>query len=123
MPECGRSWRDIWDWGPAQEASGEDWMLPYLAELLDDPCDAVRFVARRSVRSREPYRDFEFDFQDQSESRRERAADLIEQWRSNRSPLLKGRADLLLDEFGDVVKWEFQRLLKFRDQRDMTLAE
>jgi DNA primase large subunit len=83
----------------------------------------VRFVARRSVRSREPYRDFEFDFQDQSESRRERAADLIEQWRSNRSPLLKGRADLLLDEFGDVVKWEFQRLLKFRDQRDMTLAE
>ena len=29
-------------WGPAQEASGTDWLPLYLALLLDDPYPAVR---------------------------------------------------------------------------------
>ena len=39
-------------WGPAIEASGgAAWMRPFLAHLLDDPYDAVRFVAARSLRA------------------------------------------------------------------------
>ncbi len=37
-------------WAPAQEASGTDWMAPYLGRLLDDPYYVVRFNAARSLR-------------------------------------------------------------------------
>ena len=38
-------------WAPAQQASGTDWMAPHLAQLLDDPYDAVRSSLRaRSAR-------------------------------------------------------------------------
>ncbi|MGB0580800.1 MAG: multiheme c-type cytochrome, partial [Limisphaerales bacterium] len=39
-------------WQPAQQASKHDWMAPFLANLLDDEYDAVRFIASRLVRSR-----------------------------------------------------------------------
>ena len=38
-------------WPAAQEASGTDWMAPYLGRLLDDPYYVVRFNAARSLRS------------------------------------------------------------------------
>jgi len=40
-------------WEPAREASGEAWLAPYLALLLEDPYSAVRFVASRSLTSLE----------------------------------------------------------------------
>jgi hypothetical protein len=110
-------------WKPAQEASGEEWMIPYLAELMDDPYDAVRYVTRRSIRSRAAYQEFKFDFLQPSDKRRERAAALLTKWRGNVPPFLKGREDLLFDESGQIIRSDFQRLLKFRDKRDMTLAE
>jgi hypothetical protein len=36
-------------WSAAQEASGTDWMAPYLGRLLDDPYYVVRFNAARSL--------------------------------------------------------------------------
>lgn len=38
-------------WDAAQQASGTDWMAPYLSRLLDDPYYVVRFNAARSLRS------------------------------------------------------------------------
>jgi nitrate/TMAO reductase-like tetraheme cytochrome c subunit len=35
----------------AQQAAGTDWLVPYLARLLDDPYYAVRFGAARSLRT------------------------------------------------------------------------
>ena len=49
-------------WPPAQQASGTDWMAPHLAQLLDDPYDAVRFVAARSMRTLPGFSGFTFDF-------------------------------------------------------------
>jgi len=37
-------------WSPAREISGTQWMVPYLATLLADPYDAVRFNAQRTLR-------------------------------------------------------------------------
>ena len=49
-------------WAPALEASGTGWQLPILGVLLDDPYDAVRYVATRSA-SRHPGADLsEYDF-------------------------------------------------------------
>lgn len=36
-------------WEPARQASGTQWMVPYLCTLLVDPYDAVRFRAQRSL--------------------------------------------------------------------------
>ena len=39
-------------WEPARRASGGDWLAPHLAQLLDDPYPAVRYLAWRSLRRR-----------------------------------------------------------------------
>lgn len=49
-------------WSAAQHVAGNDWQAPLLAELLDDPYAAVRFVAHRSLRSLPGYADFSYDF-------------------------------------------------------------
>lgn len=38
-------------WNAAQRASGTAWMVPILTTLLDDPYEAVRFIAERSLRT------------------------------------------------------------------------
>ncbi|KLU01901.1 TPR domain protein [Rhodopirellula islandica] len=38
-------------WAPAQEASGTEWMEPYLLLALNDPYDAIRIVAEKSLRT------------------------------------------------------------------------
>ena len=47
-------------WKPAQAASGTDWMLPHLAQLLDDPYDAVRFIAGRSLGTLPEFGSFQY---------------------------------------------------------------
>src|SRR5262249_30580426 len=36
-------------WAPAHEATGSDWLVPYLVDLMDDRYDAVRMIASRSL--------------------------------------------------------------------------
>lgn len=63
-------------WRAAQDVSGNDWQAPLLAELLDDPYAAVRFVAHRSLRSLPGFAAFSYDFVAPPEARkaaRERA--------------------------------------------------
>ena len=48
-------------WKPAQQASGSRWLAPWLAVAMDDPYDAVRFIAGRSLRTLPGYEGFEFD--------------------------------------------------------------
>jgi len=43
-------------WDPARTASGTRWMVPYLCMLLQDPYDAVRFRAQRSLQRYAEYR-------------------------------------------------------------------
>ena len=38
-------------WPPAQQASGSDWIAPFVAPLLSDPYAVVRTVAARSIRT------------------------------------------------------------------------
>ncbi|MBG85514.1 MAG: C cytochrome precursor [Verrucomicrobiales bacterium] len=50
-------------WKPAVEASkAETWVQPYLARLLKDPYDAVRYIAARSLRTFDGHRGFEYDY-------------------------------------------------------------
>ena len=49
-------------WPPAQRVSGTAWMAVPLAMLLNDPYDAVRFIAGRSLRSVPGFEGFQYDF-------------------------------------------------------------
>ena len=49
-------------WKPAQQASQTHWMAPFLAELLNDPYSAVRFIAGRSLESLPGFEKLGYDY-------------------------------------------------------------
>ncbi len=67
-------------WEPALEASGSGWQAPLIAPLLDDPYDAVRFIAGRSMRRLLGLATFDYDFLYPSEQRRAAAAQILQSW-------------------------------------------
>jgi len=58
-------------WDAAQRVSGNDWQALLLAELLDDPYSAVRFVAHRSLRTLPGFANYDYDFLAPPAERRE----------------------------------------------------
>ncbi len=48
-------------WAPAQQASGNDWIAPFVAPLLADPYAVVRTVAARSIRTLPGFEGFPVD--------------------------------------------------------------
>jgi hypothetical protein len=65
-------------WAPAQRTAGTSWMLPYLTRLMDDPYDAVRIIAFRSLRTLPGFENSEFAELDPP-ARRAAAIAVIEQ--------------------------------------------
>ena len=110
-------------WPPAQEASGADWQARFLAVLLADPYDAVRFIAHRSLCTTDGFSDFDYDFVESDfQAARQRA---IEQWRKQRQQAGQSvdARELIKDPAGEVPEDIFDRLLKHRDDRRVHLAE
>src|SRR5262249_28122519 len=55
-------------WDPAKKISGEDWLAPYLAQLISDPYPAVRYIANHSLDALGQFRDIKLDFTAPAES-------------------------------------------------------
>jgi Cytochrome c552 len=73
-------------WGPAQHASGGDnWMAPYLALLLTDSYDAVRYIAGRSLRTLPGLEALPYDFVARPDARAEARVHALELWRGSRT--------------------------------------
>ena len=108
-------------WQPALEASRNDWVPPVLAQLLNDPYDAVRFLANRSLKAQPGFESFEFDFMGSPEYRLQKAAEVMQQWQATGGRI--ENAALLISPGGNLVRAEFQRLLEARDDRVVVLAE
>lgn len=106
-------------WGPALEASRSDWQAPLLAPLLDDPYDAVRFIAARSLRALPDNAGITYDFLDPPDRRRAAAAQVIRSW-SPRSRELPPRF-FAID--GSPNTELVRRLLADRDDRPIHLVE
>jgi len=111
-------------WKPAQQASGTDWMLPHLAQLLDDPYDAVRFIAGRSLRTLPEFGSFEYDFAAAADRRRDAQRRVMTAFARVRGRLPRpGDPRLLLTPEGDVDVPGTLALLKLRNNRNMLLRE
>ena len=116
-------------WEAAREASGAtgdaDWMIPYLAELLDDPYDSVRFVALLALRKRAEFARFDYNFVGTAEERRAAAQRAGERGIYTHGPSgVEGNGTaVLLDASGALEREAFARLLRERDDRPIALHE
>ena len=105
-----------------QQASGTDWMLPFLAPLLIDPYDAVRFIAHRSLRGLPGFQDFEFDFLAPDVVRQQAVATASRRWLS-RGGSRSRKPELLFDADGRFDRETMERLYGQRDDGRVHLEE
>ena len=99
-------------------------MAPYLAQLLEDPYDAVRFIAYRSLRSLPHFQDFQYDFVDEREAHslaRLAALDIWNRTRGDQSYPKGGKVLINPDGSPQQDLWDY--LLKQRDDRPISLGE
>jgi len=107
-------------WAPAQEASGADWLAPVLAELLDDPYDAVRGVAEQSLRTFPGSADIAYDFVADPPARRAAIDEFLRRWAAlTHTP----NPALLINDDGTIDTATWMRLRTNRDERDVELLE
>ena len=107
-------------WKPAHEASENEWIAPYLAQLLNDPYDAVRFIAHRSIKRLPAFDGFEFDYVSSAENRKARSEAARRTWERSSvrpSPMT------LINEDGELETKRFTELLKRRNDKPMYLIE
>lgn len=113
-------------WHPAQQASGTAWMPPILAQLLDDPYDAVRFLAGRSLRSTPGFSDLPYDFVAPRQERYAAQLSVMRAWdaagRGTSTPVM-GRSALLLTPDGSLRVNDMLAIVKERNDRPMLLRE
>ena len=108
-----------------QEASGTEWMLPYLAKLLEDPYDAVRFNAVRSLQTLAGYEDFEHDFVAPADEHAKARQSLLEGWAAAASEKDSRERfqHLLLRPDGSLRQNAFENLSAYRNDKHVILAE
>lgn len=109
-------------WAPAREASGESWLVPLLAELVDDPYDAVRIVAERAIRKHGGYEPLAIDPVPPPWQREKLAPRVLARWRELRPPDARGPTPFFTDA-GEPDAATFARLLAARDGRPVHLLE
>ena len=102
----------------AIESSGPGWQAAYLAELLDDPYDAVRYIAGRSLRSHDGFEDFEYDYVANTEQLEAK----VDEARERASSSGVNRADLRISSGRLDQDWA-ERLTLIRNDRDISIDE
>ncbi|MCH2171903.1 C cytochrome precursor [Myxococcota bacterium] len=111
-------------WGPARQASGDSWMPPYLAALMFDPYDAIRYIAKKSLSKYPEFEGLSYDIFAPREDRRAIVDSLVRHWTtaSPRSERPTSEA-ILFNANGEIDNRAFHQLLSRRDNRPVTLAE
>lgn len=111
-------------WKPAQEVSGSDWLAPFVARLIDDPYGVVRYVAGRSLKSLPTFERFDFDFLAPPEELAAASKTVVRDWqRQQNKPPSRTGPQVLIGSDGKVAEPAVQWLLKYRDNRPVTIKE
>ena len=111
-------------WEPAQQASGTSWIPPYLALLLDDPYDAVRFITSRSLDTLPGFTGFTFNFVAPASAREAMRVKALEIWRrANAATDRRIDATLLINVDGTFNAPVVNRLLQERNTRRLVYRE
>ena len=83
-------------WQPAQQASGNDWLAPFLAETLTDPYDVVRYIGGRSLGTLPGFKDIRYDFVGAQDARVMARDRVLTLWQSNLPVVPKSRREAIL---------------------------
>ncbi len=112
-------------WPPARAVSGTEWMPYLVTTLLQDPYDAVRFVAMRTARLDPRYADFRPEFTDDLQVQRDaiRSGMLADWMRDGLKAPADRRDALLVRPDGSLDEARFRALFSRVDGRAMSLAE
>lgn len=110
-------------WAPAREASGGDWLVPPLGQLLDDPYPAVRYLAWRSLRQAAEFGDLDYDYVGPAAQRAAARDEVWRRWHARPRPPGERARPLLLEESGALDRVRFAQLLSRRDDRPVFIAE
>jgi len=111
-------------WPPAQQASGTNWMAPYVALLLNDSYDAVRYIAYRSLKTLPTYERFAFDFVGPPTERGASQRRALAMWRDARGQQgRRGDATLLFNADGTFIADRIDRLTNQRNNRRVFYRE
>ena len=104
-------------WEPAQQASGAEWMAPYLGLLLNDSYEALRYMGGRSLQSLPGFAKFPYDFLGSPEALSAVPNTVITTWARARQGSKTPRRDLHVDVT------TVRRLLSERDDTPVYLNE
>lgn len=110
-------------WKPAQQVSGTSWMAPSLSVLMNDPYEAIRYIAHRSLRTLPGFATFTYDFTAPSAQRTAGVMQVMTDWRRSGALALAPEAPALLLDASGTMKPEVTRLLRQRDPRRIDLRE
>ena len=110
-------------WKSAQTASGTTWMVPYLAELLTDPYDTVRYIAAKALRTVPGYEGINYDFIGDQNERIEVAVEALTTWRNSTQSRARRDSDLLLNLDGTLDITTMRYLFNQRDNSPLFLRE
>ena len=110
-------------WPAAQEASGTDWMAPFVAPLLADPYDAVRYIAERSLRGLPGLEDLDYDFLGAPADRHQAVQEARIRWERIPRETGQPREALLLDDAGRLDLFIWKSLRDGRDDSRVYLQE
>jgi hypothetical protein len=111
-------------WQPAHSAIiSPEWIPPILSILMDDPYDAVRYIAYRSLKSLPGYGDTEFDYVASEAKRRQIIETIGLDWNNRRSPGLVNRPELLVNPAGRIDFPALRDHMNSRNHRLVHLLE
>ncbi len=112
-------------WPPALEASGADWMAPFVAQLLADPYGVVRYIALKSLRQLPGFGDAESDFLAGEATLRADVERIVAEYSAERGKEPGGQRGprILFRDNGQIDHERLRQLLGERDDRPVTIKE
>jgi hypothetical protein len=110
-------------WEPARTASQAGWQAPVLAELLEDPYSAVRYLAARALRTEAGLADLHFDYVAPEPERQRDVATLRARALTNPPVRLAQPGAVLFTDTGRPDPDRFAELRRQRNHRRVELTE
>ena len=108
----------------ARQSSEEAWVVPFLAQLLNDPYPVVRLISERALKQIAGFETIVYDFLAPEEERIRCRDEIIETWKhTSASRPKRTSAVILFRPDGTLDQEVIQRLLSERDDRKVDLEE
>ena len=90
-------------WAPAQKASGTQWMAPFLAELLTDSYDVVRFIGYHALKELPEFSDFDYDFVGSEQAQQLGRNNALKKWNESADKASPSNA-VMINEQNELIE-------------------